>query len=93
VQNLAGLPVLGVFVRAYFAPRAEERRDALFEELDDRLRRIRTGLREIDGCNAHRVDTGEAAQVIGEFWAGEPLEYGDMDQVLRTQTMVGGPRR
>jgi len=93
VQRLAGLPVLGVFVRAYFAPPEEERRDALFEELDDRLRRIRTGLREIDGCNAHRVDIAEATRVISEFWAGEPQDYGDMEQVLRTQTMVGGVRR
>ncbi|WP_328587674.1 hypothetical protein [Halosimplex salinum] len=90
VQKLAGLPVLGVFIRAYFAPRIEEQRDALFEELDDRLRRIRTGLREIDGCNAHRVDTPAATQVIGEFWAGESQDYGDMEQVLRTRTMVGG---
>ncbi|WP_343063154.1 hypothetical protein [Halosimplex rubrum] len=93
VQKLAGLPVLGVFVRAYFAPRVEERRDALFEELDDRLRRIRTGLREIDGCNAHRVDTAEATRVVGEFWAGESQEYGDMDQVLRTRAMVGEVRQ
>jgi len=93
VQNLAGLPVLGVFVRAYFAPEVEEKRDALFEELDDRLRRIRTGLREIDGCNAHRVDTAEAARVIGEFWAGESQEYGEMEQVLRRRAVVGEVRQ
>jgi hypothetical protein len=89
-QQLANLPVVGLFVRAWLAPGVETQREGMFDELDERQRRVTQGLREIEGCDAQRVDVGEATRLIGEFWAGERREYGDMDRVLRTRPLVGG---
>ncbi|WP_276248579.1 hypothetical protein [Haladaptatus sp. YSMS36] len=90
MQKLAALPFVGLFVRAAFAPRIEEQREAMFDTLDERLRRVETGLRGIEGCGARRIPVEDATQLIGEFWAGESREYGDMQRVLRTRPLVGG---
>ncbi|WP_336361619.1 hypothetical protein [Haladaptatus sp. ZSTT2] len=89
-QKLAALPLLGLFVRAAFAPRVEEQREAMFDTLDERLRRVETGLRGIEGCGARRISAEDATRLIGEFWAGGSREYGDMSRVLRTRPLVGG---
>ncbi|WP_436927663.1 hypothetical protein [Halosimplex amylolyticum] len=89
-QKLADLPVLGLFVRELFAPRKAIERAALIEELDDRLSRVQSGLRSIDGCTAHRVDATEATRIVGEYWSDESQNYGQLDQVLRTRGIVGG---
>jgi hypothetical protein len=89
-QKLARLPVLGTFIRAWLAPRREEQEEAMFDALDERLRRIQVGLREIEGCNAHRVDVRDATRLIGEFWAGGDFAYDDLGPVLRTRPYVGG---
>lgn len=88
VERVADLPILGLLVRTWRAPHSAEERMALFEALDTRLARVETGLREIDGCNARRVDAMDATRVVAEFWAGEPLEYGDIERVLRTDAIV-----
>lgn len=92
LQKLARLPVLGLFVEARYAPRAEEQRAAMFDALDERLRRVEAGIRELDGCHAQRVDVDVATRLLGEFWAGQSREYGSMEQVLRTRPIVGGSR-
>ncbi len=91
-RKLARLPLLGALLSAWLAPDAAEQRAAMFDALDERLRRVELGLREIDGCAAHRVSAGEATRLVAEFWAGEPLEYGDLRRVLRTRPLVGGAR-
>jgi len=87
-QKLAKLPYLGLFMQAWFAPRRAEQQEAMVDTLNERLRQVQTGLREIDGCNADRVDVTEATQLIGEFWAGENLDYGNMESVLRTNPLI-----
>lgn len=87
--QLASLPILGAFVTAWLAPSADDVHVAMVEALDQRLRRVAGGLREIDGCAAHRIDAGEAVELLAEFWAGDPREYGDMARVLRTRPIVG----
>jgi hypothetical protein len=91
-QKLAELPVVGLFIQAWLGSGREEQYAAMFEELDERLRRIRTGIREIDGCNAQRVSATDATQVVGEFWAGDDFGYQNLSQVLRTRPLVGGER-
>jgi len=91
-QKLATLPVLGLFVRAWFAPRQAIQHEAMVNALTDRCRRIEGGMREMEGCTAEQVSTAEAVRVLGEFWSGESINYGDIEQVLRTRPMVGGPR-
>lgn len=92
-EQLADLPVLGLFIQELFAPREAVERAALIDELDDRLDRVRSGLRNIDGCTAHRIDATEATKVVGEYWSDESQDYGNLDQVLRTHGVVGGPDR
>lgn len=89
-QEFAGIPVVGLFVQAWLAPRIEAQRAALFDALDDRLRQIEAGVREIDGCHARRVEATEATRLVGEFWAGEPREYNSLRRVLRTRPLIGG---
>ena len=88
-QKLVSLPVVGMLVQAWFGPRREDEHEAMFETLDERLRRIRQGLRDIDGCRAHHVDVTDATALIGEFWSGEEFGYEDFSTALRTRPMVG----
>ncbi|QLH81294.1 hypothetical protein [Halosimplex pelagicum] len=92
-EQLAAVPVLGLVVRELYAPREAAEREALIDELDDRLDRVRAGIRGINGCTAHRLDATEATKVIGEYWSDESMEYGQLEQVLRTRGIVGGPDR
>ncbi|MFC6974415.1 hypothetical protein ACFQL1_06675 [Halomicroarcula sp. GCM10025709] len=92
LNKLVGVPVLETFVQTWNAPPIEDQRAAMFETLEERVRRVEAGIREIDDCQASRVDAGEATTLIGEFWAGHELEYGDMSQALRTGPLVGGAR-
>ncbi|WP_256301996.1 hypothetical protein [Haloarchaeobius salinus] len=89
-QQLAGLPVLGLFIRAIAAPPIEKQRAVLQQRLDERLRRVSGGLREIDGCTAHSVPVEAATELVEEFWAGTDASQGEMDQRLRTTPLVGG---
>lgn len=91
-QKLAALPILGLFVQAWFAPREVEARAAMFDALDERLRRVEAGLREIEGCDARRVAVDDATQLVAEFWAGESRADGDFSQALRTRPLVGRGR-
>jgi hypothetical protein len=81
---------VGLLIQSWLGPPREEREKAMFEALDERLRRVSAGIREISGCNAHRVSATEATDVIGEFWAGDSFEYGDLSKALRTRPLVGG---
>lgn len=91
-QQLAGLPVLGLLVRAIAAPPVEKQRAVLQQRLDERLRRVSGGLREIDGCTAHRVSVEDATELVEEFWAGDEAADGQMGERLRTTPLVGGAR-
>lgn len=90
IEKLAVLPVLGLMITARFAPRVEEQRAAMFDALDERTRAVEAGLREIDGCDAHRIDAETAVEVIGDYWAGESREYGDLGSKLRRVPLVRG---
>lgn len=65
-------------------------RAAQLEALDTRCDSITGGLRDINGCDARRVPTDGLTRVVGEFWAGTDLEYGDMNRVLRRAPIVQG---
>jgi hypothetical protein len=87
-QKLVELPYIGLFVQAWFGPRRVEEQEAMGDTLDERLRQVQTGLREIDGCTAQRVEVTDATRLIGEFWSGDDLDYEDMESVLRTNPLV-----
>jgi hypothetical protein len=91
-DKLASLPVIGVFVQAWFTQRHTEQQAAMFETLDTRCRRLQRGFRELDGCDASRVDTASAARLIGEFWTGESLDDVQMERRLRSNPVVGESR-
>ncbi|SNZ15341.1 hypothetical protein SAMN06269185_2462 [Natronoarchaeum philippinense] len=89
-QKVARIPVIGLLLRAWFAPRSAERHEAMLTALSGRLQRVEAGLREMDGCGAHQIDADDATQLLGEFWSGEPIEYGNLRSALRTRPVVGG---
>jgi hypothetical protein len=87
-QKLAKLPVLGPFVQVWLAPRIEEERAAMLDALDERLRLVARGLREVDGCVTRRVSSGDATRLVAEFWSGEAIEYEDISKVLRSEPVI-----
>lgn len=92
-QRLAGLPLLGAFVSVWLAPRIEEERAAMFDALDERLRRVERGLREIERVETRRVDATTAAELVATFWTGEGVSYDDPERVLHDRPIVRGPDR
>ncbi|AXG06021.1 hypothetical protein DU500_05940 [Haloplanus rubicundus] len=90
-QRLTGVPVLGVFIEALVAPRRDEERAALFEAVDERARLLRHGVREIEGCDAHRVDAETAAELLASFWRGEAVTYDDPAAVITRRPIVATP--
>ncbi|MFC6863073.1 hypothetical protein ACFQGE_06305 [Halomicroarcula sp. GCM10025817] len=93
LQQLAGVPILGLFITAWFAPRLSDERQAMFDELDSRLRRVEGGIREIDGCDVRRLDAHEALGVVGNFWTNEGYRTETLDQLARRSPIVSGGRR
>ena len=91
-NQLARLPIVGLLVQAWFAPPVAEEVQAMRSELTERLRRIETGIREIDGCSAQRVDADEMATLLASFWNGESRDDGEMDARIRTTPFVGDVR-
>jgi len=91
-QQLAKLPVVGLLVQAWFAPRSEEEFDAMGAELTERLRRVERGIREIEGCSAQGVDADEMATLLASFWNGEIRDEGEMGERIRTTPLIGGMR-
>lgn len=92
-QQLTQLPVLGVFIKALLAPRRDEEQAAMFEAVDERVRLLQRGIRDIEDCDAHRVAAGEAAELLASFWCGETVTYDDATDVVTTRPVVGGPDR
>ncbi|MHB9288794.1 hypothetical protein ACKVMT_17335 [Halobacteriales archaeon Cl-PHB] len=91
-DSLAGLPVVGALVRAWRAPPRAVEREAQLAALDERLRQVEGGLRDLEGCDASRVDAAQATRLLAEFWTGEPREGRDLEAALRPTPVVGGPR-
>ncbi|MFB6103161.1 MAG: hypothetical protein ABEJ73_11435 [Haloplanus sp.] len=86
--KLADLPLLGVVIRAATSPPVSEERAAMADELDERIRQVERGLRGIKDIEASRLDAEELAKVIGEFWAGQHLDYGDLSHRIRTTPLI-----
>jgi hypothetical protein len=87
-QKLAKLPIVGPFIQVWLAPRIEAERAAMLDALDERLRLVARGLRDIDGCGTRRIDAGEATQLVAEFWSGESAAYEDVSKVLRSGPVI-----
>ena len=91
-QRLTSVPLLGVFIEALLAPRRDAERAAMFEAVDERVRLLRQGVREIEGCDAHRVEAADAAELLATFWRGEGVTYDDPAAVITTRPVVGTPQ-
>ena len=90
LATLCDLPVVGPLLTAWSSPPPAEQRAAMFETLSDRLDSVQRGIRDIDDCRAQRVDASTAAQVIGDYWAGQTQAHGEMATRLRSRPLVGG---
>jgi hypothetical protein len=91
-NKLARLPVVGLLVQAWFAPRVEEEFEAMQAELAERLRRIEMGIREIEGCSADRVDVDEMTTQLASFWSGGSRGDEEMAERIRTTPLVRRPQ-
>jgi hypothetical protein len=91
-RKLASIPWLGWLIDLWLAPGTEEVHEAMVDALDERVRRVEGGIREIQGCSAGRIGVDDAVQLLAEFWSGEARAYGDMERVLRTRPVVVGGR-
>ncbi|WP_255152211.1 hypothetical protein [Halorarius halobius] len=95
-EKLLDIPVVGVLFTPFVTRRADlaaaERRQAMFEKLDDRVRRLRTEfIEDVPGWSGTRLSTLELFALSAEFWNGE--EYDDPDRLMRTEAAVGEPTR
>ena len=86
--KLADLPLLGVLIRTATSPPVAEERAAMADELDERLRQVERGLRGIEDVESSRIGAEELTGVIGEFWAGQSLDHGDLSHRIRTTPLV-----
>lgn len=88
--RLASLPVLGGLASAWREPPASIAREAMFDELDARCRRIETGIRDIDGCSARRIDLEAALSLVRRFWTGQDDVIAA--NTIRSHSLIGGSR-
>ncbi len=82
LATLSGVPVLGVFVRALTAPPPERQREALFTTLEERLSRVQSGIRDIEGCEAMTVTQATAHRSSAS--SGPARRRGVDSEILRT---------
>jgi hypothetical protein len=92
LQQLVRVPVIGLLVTAWFAPRVADERQAMFDELDTRLRRVEGGIREIEGCESSRLSAQDALGVVGNFWTQETYSSETLTQLARRSPVVSGVR-
>jgi hypothetical protein len=92
LQQLAGLPLLGSILSIWFAPRIAEEQAAMFDELDERVRKVEAGLREIDGCTTSRIDANESVSLLDDFWTGDGQPADMMGKLARRTPVVRGAR-
>ncbi|WP_350355483.1 hypothetical protein [Halorarius litoreus] len=95
-EKLTEIPIIGVLFTPFVTRRADlaaaERRQAMFEKLDERIRTVRTEfVEDVAGWSATRLSTLEVFVLAAEFWNGE--EYEDPDRLLRTEPAVGESQR
>jgi len=90
LQQLVRVPVIGLLITAWFAPRVADERQAMFDELDTRLRRVEGGIREIEGCESSRLSAQEALGVVGNFWTQETYSSETLRQLARQSPVVRG---
>ncbi|SFQ13147.1 hypothetical protein SAMN05216277_1225 [Halolamina pelagica] len=97
-EKLTQLPVLGVLFTPFVTRREDltdvERRARMFDELDSRIADVRAEfIQQASGWSARRLSTVELFVLNMDFWNGQEAEYGDADQVVREQPIVGHSRR
>lgn len=74
-EKLVRIPIFGLFISTIFSPDRLDEQLEMADALSRRLRRVESGLREIDGCSATRLSVEETVNVIGRFWENEA--YGE----------------
>jgi hypothetical protein len=84
--------LFGLFVRALAAPPVETQRAVLAEALDERVRRVTAGIRDIDGCSAKRVPAREHVTLVAEFWHDDDLPQSDLIRRLRRTPIIRRPQ-
>jgi len=95
-EKLTDIPVVGMLFTPFVTRRAglatAERRQAMFDELNERIRMVRTEfVEDVPGWSASRLSTLDVFVLAAEFWNG--VEYEDTDRLLRTEPAIGESQR
>jgi hypothetical protein len=97
-ERLATLPIIGVLLGPFITRRqdhtAAERRQAMFERLDKRLRTVRTEfVEDVTGWSATRLSTLELFVLAAEFWNGTAYDEATTERLVRTDAGLAARRR
>lgn len=89
-RKVLNIPLIGFIVRVLSSPPKAVERASLVSELDERLRAVERGLRDIEELDAGRLSAEELAAVTAEFWKGRDMEEGEVRESARNTPFVGG---
>jgi hypothetical protein len=87
------LPVVGRFLGDDGASGdfdEEDTRDMMAEEVKQRLEAVVSNVKNIEGCDAERVPSGELARLIHEYWSGTHIDSDVQDRFERIMPIVVG---
>ena len=92
-EKLTEFPLLGVLFTPFVTRREDfveaERRAAMFEKLDERLRTVRTEFVEsVSGWSSRRLSTVELFVLNMEYWNGEEYEAENAPPVIREEPVL-----
>ncbi len=92
-EKLTRFPVIGFLFNPFVTRRAAyaeaERRAAMFEELERRLRVIRREfIAEVEGWSARQLTTAELIAMTAEFWTGTEYTPEAADRLLREDPVL-----
>lgn len=88
-ERLTEFPVIGFPFNPFVTRRddydADERRQQMFADLEDRIRTVLTELIDsIPGWSSHRLSTLDLVLLSTEFWNGTELQAGGAERLIRS---------
>ncbi|GGL34202.1 hypothetical protein GCM10009037_17270 [Halarchaeum grantii] len=88
LERLADLPMIGFVLDVLFAPSIEEQRARALSLLEERVTRVESGLRDLDGCDASPVSTTDAVDLLATYWTGVTRPADERPEAIRTRPLV-----
>lgn len=92
-DKLADIPVVGLLVNIWYSESPAEERAAMCKELDERLKQVEDGVGNITGCRASRIDSRELTRLVIEYWRGQEIEHGNLQNRIQTNPVIQSEMR